>query len=1306
MMAAWRGDQVLPHAAPRLDRWETMMRMHGRCSGIGDGRRARLLLVLVLAAWVLGAEAWTGQAQALSQQGHVAAGAFGAEGSGAGQLREPTAVAVNAHTGDIYVVDRGNARIDRFDAAGQFLEAWGWGVADGKKEYERCTTSCKAGLSGKGRFELEAPDAIAVDSSTSPQDPSAGAVYVEARTSEESAAIDKFGPEGAPLQVEHAGGGKHFEVLHGLTVAPDGSLWVYNEEHVYVFDDREPNHLCPEPGKAPRPSCPGFGVVEPELEVEPRNGLAIGETGVLYVGQSSFIGGTQAPTTVGKFLLGQETPSAEPRLQALIDELDQQETTGVAADPATGEVYLDNRGTIAAFNRDGALVQRFGDTGPESLQGGAGVAVEPSSAGVVHPGYVYVADRAANRIDVYAPEAPGTPQVDSLAVEDVTAGTAQLDAQLDPHGASTHYYFEYGTVACASHPGSCTTMPLPPGGEAGAGCPREEQSSCFGDEQVKAKATGLAPGASYHYRLLASNGLGSVASEERTFTTRPLGGRFIADGRGWEMVSPAAMHGGQAEPLSEGGGLIQSSANGQAIAWVSTAPLGEAEGNRNLEPTQLLSVRGGQGWSTQDIVTPNQHGTGIELGTQEYTMFSPNLALALLQPFTSGSTLAEPPLTPPGPGEEPGHQEKTPYLRADSPIAPGVSEQDYYAAALSNGAAMGNPGFLALLTAAEVTPGTHFGKKVQLYAAPDLTHVVVESEVPLLAGSAGSKNLYEWSHGTLRPINLLPSGEPVPGELGFGGTMIRGAISEDGGRVIWSSGGHLYMRDTVHEKTLELDGAGTERGSARFQGASADGSTVFFTDEDPTLVSPSNPAKNRPDLYACEIGETAETCHLTDLTPSSSEHADLLGLALGASESGSSVYFVANGALSEPAAPGNCRAEPQPGAECNLYVVTRSFVAGQAHWGAPRFIARLSNHDNPNWESKVLSSPDLGDVTARVSPHGRYLAFMSEQSLTGYDNRDVNPAANGARDEEVFLYDAQAGSLTCVSCDPSGARPRGVFDPPESHPLNEEGWGLVVDRMKIWQGRWLAGSLPGWTKSQHAIATYQSRYLSDGGRLYFDSPADLVPEATNGKEDVYEYEPLGVPRGANACAGASPTFVASMRGCLGLVSSGTSPRESAFLDASLSGGEAPGSEGSQEGGGDVFFLSAGLTADKKGASFAVYDAHECTVPRPCLQSEAPQAVTSCTTTATCRPQGYAAPASETPATAGPPPSGEVLHSVTSAKPKLTRAQLLAGALKTCRKLKARKKRHRCEASAKARYGSPRKHVAHPAHRAAAKGTPR
>jgi hypothetical protein len=42
---------------------------------------------------------------------------------------------------------------------------------------------------------------------------------------------------------------------------------------------------------------------------------------------------------------------------------------------------------------------------------------------------------------------------------------------------------------------------------------------------------------------------------------------------------------------------------------------------------------------------------------------------------------------------------------------------------------------------------------------------------------------------------------------------------------------------------------------------------------------------------------------------------------------------------------------------------------------------------------------------------------------------------------------------------------------------------------------------------------YQSRRLSDGGRVFFNSDDGLVPQDVNGMEDVYEWEREGVGRG-------------------------------------------------------------------------------------------------------------------------------------------------------------------------------------------------
>ena len=200
-----------------------------------------------------------------------------------------------------------------------------------------------------------------------------------------------------------------------------------------------------------------------------------------------------------------------------------------------------------------------------------------------------------------------------------------------------------------------------------------------------------------------------------------------------------------------------------------------------------------------------------------------------------------------------------------------------------------------------------------------------------------------------------------------------------------------------------------------------------------------------------------------DFAKNEGEHAAVRGEIIGASEDGSYVYFVANGVLGDAgehgASPGNCVNEQKPGGTCSLYV--EHFDGGG--WEEPEFIATLSGEDFPDWAVEADSS----GLTARVSPNGRWLAFMSDRSLTGYDNTDVH---SGAADEEVYLFHAGsggAGSLACASCNPAGQRPEGVFEPAEG----EEKPGfhyLLVDQPERWGGRWLAGSVPGWTANEPA----------------------------------------------------------------------------------------------------------------------------------------------------------------------------------------------------------------------------------------------
>ena len=89
-----------------------------------------------------------------------AGGGSGISGSAAGQIDGAAGVAIDA-SGDIWVADEYNERIDEWNSSGTFLQAIGWGVKDGANSLETCTTVCQAGIFGGGAGEFALPDAIA-----------------------------------------------------------------------------------------------------------------------------------------------------------------------------------------------------------------------------------------------------------------------------------------------------------------------------------------------------------------------------------------------------------------------------------------------------------------------------------------------------------------------------------------------------------------------------------------------------------------------------------------------------------------------------------------------------------------------------------------------------------------------------------------------------------------------------------------------------------------------------------------------------------------------------------------------------------------------------------------------------------------------------------------------------------------------------------------------------------------------------------------------------------------------------------------
>jgi len=777
------------------------------------------------------------------------------------------------------------------------------------------------------------------------------------------------------------------------------------------------------------------------------------------------------------------------------------------------------------------------------------------------------------------------PGLHGESVSEVASSAASLDATINPDGSPTSYYFQYnatGTAVCETHPEDCTSIPVT----------LEEIGSAAGEVNVSQRIQGLNPETVYHYRVvvLSEPKLGEKAEEfpgeDQTFTTQPAGSGFtLPDGRQWEQVSPPDKHGASIAALLAGaigeGWVTKASSSGGAFTYLASNPT-EANVLGYASQEQVLATRGGAGsssWSSQDISLP--HSGPVEDNASdgnEYRLFSEDLSLGLaerLEGFTSLKPFAFPPDT-----------ELTPYLRHNltCSASPGTCFQPLVT---------GAPG------SADVLEGTTFGESgkergVKFAAAsPDLAHVVINSEVALKRGLSGG-GLYEFSAAApvgeeqLQLVSVLPGG-PTNGSTGG-----RGAVSADGSRVFWSGAGGSYMRDVPRSETLAIPGG--------VQIADREGNRVFIT-------GPGG-------LEVCEIplGTGPLECRLTDLTPTPpGQQAAVLGGALGASEDGSYVYYVSNAVLGDGAQrgalPGDCPAENSANEteaqhalqSCNLYM-SRYDSASQS-WEAPVFIAALSGNDSPDW------SPVVAYQTARVSPNGTWLTFMSERSFTGYDNHDAH---SGRPDEEVFLYDGETQELVCASCDPSGARPDG-------REVGRAGENRLAAEPHVWENTtWLAANIPAWDTYEIGHAAYQSRFLSNSGRLFFNSSDALVPHDVNNQEDVYQWEPAG----AGSCSSSAPGFNSSTGGCVGLISSGISPDESAFLDAS-------------ENGDDVFFLTAEkLVPSDVDNTYDVYDAHVCgaegvSCAPPLVAAPACETADACRAVPTAPPEVFGAPPSAT-----------------------------------------------------------------------------
>lgn len=1150
---------------------------------------------------------------ALALKVHAYSSSFGSEGTGEGQFSEPQGVAVSevgGASGEVYVVDEGNNRVEVFSSTGTFLSQFDGSAAP------------------TGAFS--APQWIAVDNSTNPLDSSAGDVYV---TDSRHGVIDKFTANGTYLgQITKGSGGSSLGTLDGVGVDASGLVWAYQESgEIDSFSDKEPSEIL-----SSRNSLAG-GTANAGFAVDSKDDLYVVHRSRRIVAKLNSTGEVLAEP-------GEELGGEGPK-------------TGIAVDLSNNNVYLDNGTSVGGFAADGSAVETFGS---EELTGGSGLAVDSASE------TIYVADRSADVVRVF--DAVVVPRVGTGEATDLqTEGSATLNGTVNPEGVPvTSCEFEYGptasyggTAECAPSPGSESTAVavsaslsgLAPeaiyhyrlvahsaNGEArgedrtfvtivhpgvteesfsgvgsttatvsaqinAGGLPATYHveygtSAAYGSSMpgvsvgaplnavgVLVQLTGLQPATTYHFRFIATNTLGTTGGADLTFTTaRSLGASasLLPDNRAYELVSSSSNNQNVYVPKN---GLdpeediflefpFRASAEGDAVTYVSdpeseggTGSLGKGLGN------QYLAIRGLDGWESSDI-----QPSGTTQGSR-YEYFSSDLSVEIFK------------------------TEGVPIAGAVGAAPTGCN--DLYSRAVRDA------GYSALFTSTQ-TPGS-CGEPFFAGSSVDGSHLLFETEAPLVQGAKEDErykyNLYDSSGGHVHLVDVLPDGKPEqvpdatlgsPPSPAYVPPDFSNAVSTDGSRVFWTSlesvglkfgllvkrSKALYVRenDTQPQSpiggkgectvptdacTVQVDavqgGSGTS-GGGRFWTASRDGSKVFFTDctrltADSTAVSTgecvseegSNDTKSTGnDLYEYNVNSGK----LTDLTVDSNagDHlgADVQGVVgvNEAGEAGAYVYFVASGALAPGATSRTCT-EAYP--ENELTESERREEENgllPAHRGCNLYVLHKGE---PIRFVVALSAKDnrFGSLTSGAGSLGDWRSSLGNRTAEVTHDGHSLVFRSTLR---LTDYDNRGGSQPAVPevfvYNIDSGISCASCSPTGAPPSEESSYNL---------GAFLPVSSPQFT--------YMPRWIADdGSRVFFDTAQPLALQDTNGRQDVYEWERAGT----GGCGQSG--------GCVNLLSGGNSPDESYLVDTSASGD-------------DVFFTNRGrLVPQARNENIALYDA--------------------------------------------------------------------------------------------------------------------
>jgi hypothetical protein len=400
------------------------------------------------------------------------------------QIGEATAVAVDEQTHDVYVADRANHRISKFDSEGNFLFMFGDGVNE-TTGGDRCPIDpgdeCRPATQASPSFpDFANPTAIVVDNSGGPFQ---GSVYVaDGTTGGGDGTIAKFDSQGQPVAGWGSDGRVSVVLLQKVGISPvDGSVWALDGEVVgspggqagAQISVYEPDDGSQRFRREQKPTAGGDGSIAVDLH----DRLWFSDHNMVPLKEDI----TRFDET-GMNALGRIDPGV---------------ASGFAANPVSGDV-------LAVFNFGEILVFRdscepaLGFCTPKESFGG-GQLSSPTAVAV---------DGSTN--SVYVATFEGIAAFRSLLVPDVVPAPtsvgrtdAIVNAHLDPVGGGD-------IVGCEVEYGPTT--------EYGSTAPCDQTLPLAAAADVTAHLSGLSTETTYHFRFRASNGNGTSVGPDRQFT--------------------------------------------------------------------------------------------------------------------------------------------------------------------------------------------------------------------------------------------------------------------------------------------------------------------------------------------------------------------------------------------------------------------------------------------------------------------------------------------------------------------------------------------------------------------------------------------------------------------------------------------------------------------------------------------------------------------------------------------------------------------------------------------------------------------